>query len=636
MVLFKRTYKMDYSQGKKRGQVTIFVIISILIVAGVVLFFTLSEGISLRKIPKDFTPVYNSFQTCVKEKTQQGIDILERQGGYIYLPEYRDTVGPFSSWFYFSGTSIPYWSYTQGGVEFEQIPSKQHMENDLETYIQDHVQECSFEDYEDRGFDINMGDSSDASVNVKNKNVEVDLNMDLYIKSQNNSVSVDDHEVVVDSKLGNLYDSAKKIYEKEKQERFLEKYGIDVLRLYAPVDGIRLQCSPLTWNADNVFNDLENALETNIMALSSGGKFQNKNKYFNLDLGIENNARFLNSQNWEHSFEVVPSEGNKLISQPVGNNQALGALGFCYNAYHFVYDAKYPVLIQVYDSENPYEGESFQFPLGVVIKGNKPREPLNGSASDVVAPEVCEYRNTNMTISTYDRNGKPVDSKVSIECVNTKCNLGETGEDGILNTQVPQCVNAQLVANAKGFKTSEMQYSTLEGGSVNLILRPLHKLDLEVLINGREASEYSEEEISRIMIYFDSEEHSQTLIYPQEKTVSLAEGEYSVEVYVYGNASMSLHQSIQNESIEYCLDVSHSIAGSIPGQKCFEVDSPDLINSNALVGGGKKDYSISNSKLQKSDKITLRVNKFETPDSLGGLQRNYELLENKQLKLNFS
>jgi len=61
-----------------------------------------------------------------------------------------------------------------------------------------------------------------------------------------------------------------------------------------------------------------------------------------------------------------------LIANPVGNQPGLGVLCFCYVPYHFVYNIGYPVLIQVYSGE-----EIFQFPVAVVVKGNKPREALD-------------------------------------------------------------------------------------------------------------------------------------------------------------------------------------------------------------------------------------------------------------------
>ena len=40
--------------------------------------------------------------------------------------------------------------------------------------------------------------------------------------------------------------------------------------MYAPVDGVELTCSPLVWNADEVFKNLSIATETNTFALSNG------------------------------------------------------------------------------------------------------------------------------------------------------------------------------------------------------------------------------------------------------------------------------------------------------------------------------------------------------------------------------
>ena len=626
---------MDILRGKKRGQVTVFIIIGILVVAGVSLFFILSEDVSLQKrVPAELEPVYKSFQSCVESNTEEGISILERQGGYIYLPEYKRSLEPFSSWFYFSGNSIPYWFYERGGIQNEQVPTKEEMEKDLERYVENQVQRCSFTEYENQGFDVEKGQEAEANVEIDDNNVNVDLDMDFSISKGEISSLVGTHEISVNSRLGSLYDSAIKIYEKEKQEKFLDEYGIDVLRLYAPVDGLELQCSPLVWNAESVFRDFENALETNMNALGSGGRSQNRDPYFNLDLDIENNVRFLNSKNWERSFEVNPSEGNRLVSEPVGENPALGAMGFCYNTYHFVYDMKYPILVQVYDSREGVpvsERETFQFPVGVVIKGNQPRESLNASASDVDSVELCGDRNTNMTISTYDREVEPVDSKVSIECLNTRCYLGETGEDGTLNTQVPQCVNGQIIANAEGFKTSENQYSTVEGGNVEIIMDSLYNLDLDVLIEGKSVRSYTGEDFSRIMVSFNSEDHSQTLLYPEENTVSLTEGQYSIEVFIYGNTSLSLDET---DSKEYCVDVSDGIMGDIvPGQRCFQIDSPDLINSNALMGGGKRKHYFDESTLKQTNKISLDVDKFEKPGSFEKLQENYNLIENKQIEI---
>ena len=54
-----------------------------------------------------------------------------------------------------------------------------------------------------------------------------------------------------------LYQSALTVYNYEQSTLFLENYTIDVLRNYAPVDGVDITCSPLTWNANDIVSKLE-------------------------------------------------------------------------------------------------------------------------------------------------------------------------------------------------------------------------------------------------------------------------------------------------------------------------------------------------------------------------------------------
>ena len=50
----------------KRGQVTIFIIIAVILVSSVILFFIFRESIVSREIPVSIEPVYTSFLTCLE------------------------------------------------------------------------------------------------------------------------------------------------------------------------------------------------------------------------------------------------------------------------------------------------------------------------------------------------------------------------------------------------------------------------------------------------------------------------------------------------------------------------------------------------------------------------------------------
>ncbi len=256
---------------KKRGQVTIFILIAIVIIGGAVVFYSYRDSIIGEKIPVSIEPVYNNFLSCLESKILTGIDILESQAGYIYLPDFEpgSKYMPFSSQLNFLGNPVPYWYYVSGNnVQKEQVPSKNEMENQLEDFIEEKINKCVFDEYYEQGFEINQG-VPEASVKIGEEKVNVKLEMDMGFEREEDSVVIKNHNVEINSKLGMLYDSAIEIYQKEQTDLFLENYAVDNLRLYAPVDGVELTCSPLTWNADDVFDDLQEAIEANTFALKN-------------------------------------------------------------------------------------------------------------------------------------------------------------------------------------------------------------------------------------------------------------------------------------------------------------------------------------------------------------------------------
>jgi len=607
---------------KKRAQVTIFIIIAIVIIGGVVVFYSFRDSIVGEKIPVSIEPVYNNFLSCLEGKILTGIDILESQAGYIFLPDFEpgSRYMPFSSQLNFLGNPVPYWYYVSGNnVQKEQVPSKNEMENQLENFIEEKINKCVFDEYYEQGFEINQG-VPEAKISIEEDKVDVRLKMEMSFEKGEDSVVIKNHDMEVDSKLGMLYDSAIELYQKEQADLFLENYAIDNLRLYAPVDGVELTCSPMTWNANDVFDDLQEAIEANTLALkTSGGDYslqKEENKYFIIDVPIENNVRFINSKNWPNSFEVNPSEGNILISKPVGNQPGLGVLGFCYVPYHFVYNIRYPVLVQVQEGS-----EIFQFPVAVVIQGNQPRESLEVSEVDIGVTELCKYKNTLVDVNVYDTKLNSVEANISYDCLGVTCDIGKT-EFGSLAGNFPQCVNGQIIAKAEGFENAKYVYSTTETGSVDIILDKLYKLDVKLNKGGT------------AIISFVSDTSSKTIVYSEKKSVELSEGQYEISVYIYQNSSLKLAETTH----EQCVEVPQSGVGGLFGltkDECFEMKMPAQIVSNALSGGGKENYYILESELADANVIEINVGSLPTPNSIEELQNNYILFEDMGLEIGF-
>jgi len=371
---------------------------------------------------------------------------------------------------------------------------------------------------------------------------------------------------------------------------------------------------------------LQEAIEGNTLALKvKGGDYSLRNKeneYFIVDVSVDADVRFINSKDWANSFEVSPSEGSILIAKPVGNQPGLGILGFCYVPYHFVYNVRYPVLIQLYSGE-----EIFQFPVAVVVQGNKPREALDASAVEIGVPELCKYKNTLVEVNTYDTKLNPVEADISYECFGEVCNIGRT-KQGSLEEEFPQCVNGYILAKSDGFEDAKYLYSVTESGSVDIILDKLYEMNVELKLDG---NNYQKD----AMINFISDKFSKTVVYTKQKTVELSEGLYEVQVYIYKNSSLKLEET----TYEQCIEVPQSGLGGFFGltkEKCFDIEIPSQIISNVLSGGGKENYYILEDVDLKGKKIIeINAESLDLPKSVEDLQDNYLLFEDKGLEISF-
>jgi len=608
----------------RKAQVTIFIILAILLVAMVVLIFIFRDAIFSPKVPSDMEPVYNTFIDCLEQDLQVGVSVLESQGGYIYLPEYESGSDymPFSSQLDFLGNPIPYWYYVSGNnIQKEQVPSKEDMEKELEKFIDSRARGCFFDDYYLRGYSIEMGEP-DAKINVNEDKVTLELEMNFLVSREDEDFLAREHKVTIDSQLGSLYESAINVYEQEKEELFLEEYAIDVLRLYAPVDGVEMSCSPLMWDASRVFRELREAIQLNTLMLRNGNT---KGEYFEIDInGIpsDHRVKFLNSQNWTSSFEVNPSEDQLMIANPVGIQEGMGILGFCYVPYHFVYSIKYPVLVQIISGDT--SEEIFQFPLAVVIERNTPRNVSGGEAVEISYDELCDEMNVKMNVKVYDTNLRPIDAFVSYSCLGTTCNMGMTKE-GSLVQNFPQCVNGFVTVKADGYKEEKFMYSTVSEGALSVYLNRLYDVDVQLKVDNQNYNRDA-------LIYFISGDNAQTISYPQQKRVKLGEGDYEIQVYVYRNSSLNIGATTQ----EKCVEVPRAFIGGVLGltkRECYEVEVPAQIVSNALSAGGKLNYTFSESDLKKSKAIDINAKSFPAPDSLDQIQKNYILFESSNLEV---
>jgi len=607
----------------KAGQVTIFIIIAIVVVGAVIGYFSLKKD-SARSIPQDLKPVYDYYLSCLEATSEQGIHLLGEQGGYIEVPDFEpgSAYMPFSSQLDFFGQPIPYWMYISGNnLLREQVPTKGGMTRELEKYVSERVKDCDFTDFEKMGYEVYVDEGS-VKATIKNLKVDLKINSKITIKKGENSATINSHKISVRSKLGKFYNMAIKVYNYEKSSMFLEKYALDVMRLYAPVTGTEIGCAPKVFIDDKIKKDIVAGLAANIPSLKLEGSYYDlsskERSYFVTDAGlkIDENVNFMYSPDWPKRIEIY---GDR-VAKPVGLQKGMGILGFCYVPYHLVYDIDFPVLIQFYDSE-----EVFQFPIAVVISRNQAREAMPTETGISIEPKVCEFKNQEVDIHTYDVNLNPVKARIQFKCLNAVCEIGETkiqSEDSILKGRFPQCVNGFIIASADGYADTEYQISTNEENIANIILDKKYNLSLDL------------GDVKKALINFVSDKYSATALYPEMKSVELIEGYYNVSVYVYDNSSLVFPATSKRE----CVNVPESGLAGLLGketERCYEINMPQMNVNFAVVGGGKTQEYITSDDLENSNKLNINVPLFGLPKNLEGLQANQNRADDETIYLEF-
>ena len=608
----------------KRGQVTLFVVIAIIIVVGIALFFILKDKYSnIDYLDKEVQPVYESFISCLEGTLDEGIQILGYQGGYIGLPEFvpGSIYRPTSSQLDLFGQPVAYWSYISGNnLASEQVPTKESMEDELSNYIEERLEMCDLSEYKSQGIFTYIGDGN-AVVDINSERVSLKITNPLNIYTESETYTLESHEITVDSKLGKFYDLAIKTYELERKTYFLENYALDALWTSSPVIGVDITCEPKVFVDEIIQENLSNALSTNIAYLKLKGNYytlnSDLNKYFVVDLGnsVDEEVNFMYSTSWPTKIEIT---GDHIVT-PVGIQQGLEILGFCYVPYHLVYDIDFPVMIQFMDDDF-----IFQFPVVVSIKDNEILNLSKSTGGVSLNDEVCEIKNNELKVYTYDYELNPIETRLQYECMNSLCEIGSTKSDGVdsyFEGAVPGCVNGKVIASADGYLSTTYTVEDPSTSVVNLLLEKKYSLMLDTGSQDRST------------IYFNGEDYATTVSCPQQKTVDLVEGRYNVSMITYSSTTITLSQ-VQNE---VCVDVPINTVGElfdITEKQCYPIENPQTEIDLAVIGGGSlSNIYITESELKRAATIKILGEEFEKPSSIEDLQENYLLLESAKLDM---
>lgn len=633
----------------KKGQVTVFIILGIVIVAIIAFVFYYSGIISkssfqkeaekAKTIPVQARPVKDYIDNCVEEIAIEGILLMGQQGGYIEIPKDvlpRSVINPFSnSLELFSGYNVPYWFYeTTNGIQKSQIPSIEIMEEQLEGYLNQNMDSCLFNLSLFRSYDIKFEGEAKSDVVITDERIDVNVIYPILVDIEGVTTEMKEHFASINVPLGRMYEMSKDIMKKENDEFFLEKVTEDSLVIYddIPYHGESLSCQPKTWLKQDVERQLKEILSLNINALKIADS-ENSNladDYFRIRIDRNNyrdiESNFMYYDNWP--FELEINGGEEILKE----ESATGSTGLllnllCINTHNFIYDINYPVLISLYDDKS-LGGFTFQFATHVIIDNNQPRENQLGNLEfGSTDKRICESADKPFRIYAVNQESNEFLSNaiVRFTCTGTLCDLGRTELDSYdeysLRTNLPQCLNAIIDIAKEGYNKEEVVLDTLESADLFVYLKPIHDKELVIkVIDGGRIRDLRSDESIIIEFSSDSNEYSVTVT-NQDSEVGLVEGNYFIKSYITRDRKIKL----DSKDVEYCSDVPRSGILGILGSKttkCYTTTIEGVDLDSVIIGGTEFGFDFDN--LNRGNQLVFYSVINSVPASIEDLQKVYE------------
>jgi hypothetical protein len=206
----------------KRGQITIFLIVGIVILA---LFATMFYFISVSQkktlLLEETTPLSSQFrpqislyvESCLRETAIPAIYLVGRQGGRIYPNEDEVLI---------TEDEVISFRYLDGA----QVSNKDDIANDLNQYIEENLIDCTgtFDVFESQGVKIQQG-SPKASTIIKPDSIGLTLRYPLEVISSGDIFEMSSFTTDVPIRLGSILDTEQEIINDHAEQPFLFNFA---------------------------------------------------------------------------------------------------------------------------------------------------------------------------------------------------------------------------------------------------------------------------------------------------------------------------------------------------------------------------------------------------------------------------
>ncbi|RMF05237.1 hypothetical protein D6764_05190 [Candidatus Woesearchaeota archaeon] len=422
---------------KKRGQVTIFIIIGIILLFSSALIFYIRQQITsatteievgdiTTEVPQRSDPIETFVRDCLESVSIEEVRALGLKGGYMDPQRaglrYNAVRPTRSSLLKISPNGnvyIPFWYEMSSNdkcvsdcvVETHVPPLRKSegpnsIEEQLEEAIASKISLCldDFSYFREQGFTVLEAGRPEADVTVSRNDIYVKLDYPLKFAKEGSVSEYKDFSVRLPLNLRKIYELATKVLKLTTSLQFFEGDALNLITAFSdlsedalpPIYDFRLGAGDFVmWQKSKVAEKIKLILMNHIpMAQVMGTR--NYYRHSISDAMVQGMARkmiiFQNASYpfynveftylgwWPFYLDVKPSTG-EIIKPDISSGGPIGSIipGFGMQQYRFFYDLSFPVLVTISYPE-AFNGKGFT--MSYAIEANiRQNRPVNGSGA---------------------------------------------------------------------------------------------------------------------------------------------------------------------------------------------------------------------------------------------------------------
>jgi hypothetical protein len=209
----------------RKGQVTIFIIVAVVLVAAVLLYFVVKGKNPLDLITPTMPNPSDYIDQCIQGSVLDATNIMLPQGGLINPTNY----------ILYRSNKVEYLCYNQNFYStcINQEPMYvEHLQQEIKTYIEPKIKDCFFsleQEYKNKGYSVNSGEISNLKVSLMPKKIQVDFSKKLSITKSEETMNFEKFSERTSSSLYELAVVAQEITSQEARFCNFDYVGYSIL-----------------------------------------------------------------------------------------------------------------------------------------------------------------------------------------------------------------------------------------------------------------------------------------------------------------------------------------------------------------------------------------------------------------------